>query len=46
MELLKLDYYSIMIMPVKRLTDIIDWKIKFDKDKEKQRSQGLGDLKL
>lgn len=45
-ELGRMSYVDIMRMPVKRLEEYIDWKIKFDTDKEKRKSEELEGLRL
>jgi hypothetical protein len=44
MELGKQQYTSIMQMPVKRLENYINWKIKFDEDVAKAKEEQLNDL--
>ncbi len=44
-ELLHLPYHDIMMMPVKRFYDLIEWKIKIDKEAIKQ-TENLRNLKV
>jgi hypothetical protein len=41
-----LSYADVMVMPVHRLDEYLDWKIKFDKDREKAKADGLHSLKM
>jgi len=44
MELGKQPYNAIMEMPVKRLTNYISWKLKFDEEIAKLKEEQLKDL--
>lgn len=46
MELSGSSYHDIMKMPVKRLEEFIQWKIKFDSDREKAKSESNNKLKI
>jgi len=46
MELSKTSYDAILQMPVKRLEDYLDWKIKHDQDREKAKSDSLSQLNV
>ena len=39
-----MSYSDVNGMPVHRLEEYLDWKIKFDKDKEKAKADSLKDL--
>jgi hypothetical protein len=44
MELGKQPYTSVMQMPVKRLSNYIEWKIKFDEEIARMKEEQLSDL--
>lgn len=44
MELGKQDYTTIMQMPVKRLSNYLKWKYKFDEEVAKAKADQLNDL--
>lgn len=44
MEMGKQQYTSIMQMPVKRLSNYLKWKFKFDEAVEKAKSEQLNEL--
>jgi len=46
MELGHMSYSDVLAMPVQRLDDFLDWKIKYDREKEKAKSNSLDQLKL
>lgn len=46
MELSKMSYVDILKMPVFRVDEYLTWKIKFDQDREKAKSDGLDKIKL
>ena len=41
-----MSYIDILRMPVNRLDEYITWKLKFDHDKEKAKSDSLERLKI
>ena len=45
MELSRSSYIEIMQMPVMIFRNYLDWKIKFDSDREKQRAEALNRIK-
>jgi len=45
-ELGGLSYVDIMKMPVHRLDEYLNWKLKYDQDKEKLKADALGHIKL
>lgn len=45
MELSKCSYIDILNMPVLDLRKYLEWKIKFDSDREKQRADALSRIK-
>jgi len=46
MELSKMSYIDVLKMPVYRVEEYLTWKIKFDQDKEKAKSEGLDKMKM
>ena len=46
MELGKQDYSTVMNMPVDRLRKYLSWKIKFDQEIAKAKSEKLGSIRL
>ncbi len=45
MELGKLAYTDIMKMPVHRLDEYLEWKIKYDNERERAKADNLDSLK-
>jgi len=46
MELSGMSYIDIMKMPVHRLEEYLNWKIKYDQDRQKIKTDALSHLKL
>ena len=46
MELSKMSYIDVLKMPVYRVEEYLTWKIKFDQEREKAKSEGLDKLKM
>ena len=46
MELSKMSYDDVMAMPVKRMEEYLNWKIKFDQEREKAKADSLEKIKL
>lgn len=46
MELGKMSYSDVMIMPVNRLEEYLSWKIKFDQEREKAKADSLEQIKV
>lgn len=46
MELSSMSYSDVMAMPVHRLDDFLDWKIRYDQEKEKAKSNSLDQISL
>lgn len=40
-----MSYLDIMAMPVFKLSEYIEWKLKYDNDKERAKAKNLEDLK-
>jgi len=41
-----MSYIDVLKMPVYRVEEYLTWKIKFDQDKEKAKSEGLDKMKM
>jgi len=46
MELGGLSYYQVLAMPVNRLDEYLNWKIKYDQEKEKAKANSLESIKI
>jgi len=46
MELSKNSYVDVIKMPVHKLEEYLDWKVKFDKEREKIKADSLSNMKL
>jgi hypothetical protein len=46
MELGKMSYQDVLAMPVNRLEEYLTWKIKYDRDKEKAKSDSLDQIQM
>jgi hypothetical protein len=46
MELAGMSYQNVMAMPVNRLEEYLNWKIKYDQDKEKAKAASLEQITL
>ena len=46
MELSKMSYIDILKMPVNKLDEYVNWKLKFDHDKERAKSDGLDKIRI
>jgi len=46
MELGKMSYTDVMAMPVNRLEEYLNWKIKFDQEREKAKADSLEQIKV
>jgi len=46
MELGKLSYCDILQMPVNRLEEYLTWKIRNDQEREKNKADSLGKIKI
>ena len=46
MELGKMSWSEVMVMPVNRLEQYLTWKIKFDQDREKAKADSLEQIKV
>jgi hypothetical protein len=46
MELSKMSYDDVMAMPVKKMEEYLNWKIKFDQEREKAKADSLEKIKL
>jgi len=45
MELGKLGYYDICKMPAHKLEQYLEWKIKYDQDRERAKADSLENIK-
>lgn len=45
MELSKNSYTQVLDMPVDELGKYLDWKIKFDKEREKAQNEAMSNMK-
>jgi hypothetical protein len=46
MELSRMSYIDVLKMPVYVVDEYLTWKIKFDQDKEKAKSESIDKLKM
>jgi hypothetical protein len=46
MELGKMSYSEVLAMPVNRLEEFLDWKIRYDNEKEKAKANSLEQITL
>ena len=46
MELSKMSYIDVLKMPVNRVEEYLTWKIKFDQDREKAKSENIDKIKM
>jgi hypothetical protein len=46
MELSKMSYTDILQMPVHRVTEYLNWKIKLDSDRAKAKSDSLDKIRV
>jgi len=46
MELGKMGYSEVMAMPVNRLSEFLEWKLKYDHEREKAKASSLEHITL
>jgi hypothetical protein len=46
MELSRMSYIDVLKMPVHRVEEYLTWKIKFDQDREKAKSESLDKVRM
>lgn len=45
MELAKCSYTDVLLMPVSEVGKYLDWKIKFDREREKAQQEAMSNMK-